>query len=105
LGSHRQRTSEDLLVHPLKERTVELHQFLTGDVGKHRAPLPFNHQVPHGRYGRLTTALIGNLSVIRDKVKLPAAVTEATLLDFMAAHGELSLLGYRRARLYRAREM
>jgi hypothetical protein len=105
LGSRRERTSEDFLVYPLKERAIKLHQFLAGDVGEHGAPLPFDHQIPHGRHSSLATALIGNLSVIRDKVKLPAAVTEATLLDFMAAHGELSLLGYRRARLCRAREM
>jgi hypothetical protein len=78
----------------LKQRTVELQQFLAWDVGEHGSPFAFDHQVPHRRHRRLATTLVGKLRIIRDKVKLSAAVTEATLLNFMAAHGELSLMGY-----------
>jgi hypothetical protein len=90
LGPYRNRASEDLLVNPLQERKIELHQFLTGDVGKDRPALPFIHQVPHCRDSGLAATLVGNLGVIGDEVKLTASVTEATLLDFVAAHEELA---------------
>jgi hypothetical protein len=82
----RQRASEDLLVNPLKERNIELHQFLARNVGENWAALAFIHQVPHCRDGGLATTLIGDLGVIGDEVKLSASVTEAALLDFMVTH-------------------
>jgi hypothetical protein len=74
-------------------------------MGKDGAALPLDHQIPHGRDGRLAPALVGNLSIVRDEVELSATMAEATLLDFMAAHEGLSLLGFRCARLGRVREM
>jgi hypothetical protein len=90
LGPHRNRASEDLLVDPLQERNIELHQFLPGYVGEDRPALAFIHQVPHCRDSGLAATLVCNLSVIGNEVKLTASVTEATLLDFVAAHEELA---------------
>jgi hypothetical protein len=90
LGSHRDRASEDLLVDPLQERNIELHQFLPRYVGEDRPAFAFIHQVPHSRDSGLAATLVGDLGIIGDEVKLTASMTEATLLDFVAAHGELS---------------
>jgi hypothetical protein len=86
----RERAPKDLLVHPAQERAVELDRLLTRDVGQDRPALPFVHQVPHGRDRRLATAFVGHLGLIGDEVKLTPSMTEATLLDFMATHGELA---------------
>jgi hypothetical protein len=54
-------------------------------VGEHRTTLPFDHQIPHWGYCRLAPPLVGDLSIVRNEVKLTAAVVKASLLDFMAA--------------------
>jgi hypothetical protein len=55
-------------------------------VGEDRPALAFIHQVPHCRDSGLAATVVGDLGVIGDEVKLPASVTEATLLDFVTAH-------------------
>jgi hypothetical protein len=90
LGPDRKRASEDLVVDPLQECKIELRQFLPRYVGQDRPSLTFVHQVPHCRDRGLAATLVGNLGVIGDEVKLTASVTEATLLDFVAAHEELA---------------
>ena len=64
-------------------------------MGEDWPPLPLYHDIPHGRDRRLAAAFVGNLSIIRDEVKLTASVAQATLLDFMAAHGVLTEMGAR----------
>jgi len=82
--------SEDLLVYPPKQRVVELHQLLPWDVRQHGPALAFIHQIPHGRYRFDAAALVGYLGVVRYKVKFPATMTEAALLDFMGGHRRLA---------------
>ena len=84
--------SEDLLVDPAQEGIVELDELLPRDVGKHRTALPFVHQVPHRRNCLLAATLVGNLGIVGNEVKLAATMTQAPLLDFMAAHKKARLV-------------
>jgi len=87
---HRGLGSEDLLVYPPKQRVVELHELLPRDVGQYRPALALIHQIPHGGYRFDAAALVGYLGVVGYKVKFPATMTEAALLDFMSAHRRLA---------------
>jgi hypothetical protein len=82
--------AEHLLVHPLEQRAVQLDQFLAWHVRQHRAPLAFNHQIPHRGNGGLAPALVGYLGVIGDEMKFAAPMVETALFDFMAAHEVLA---------------
>src|SRR5919112_3651722 len=68
--------AEHLFVHPPEECAVQLDQFLAWYVRQHRAPLAFDHQIPHRGNGGLAPALVGDLSVIGNKVKFAAPMVE-----------------------------
>jgi hypothetical protein len=82
--------AEDLLVHPPEKCAVQLDQFLAWYVRQHRAPLAFDHQIPHGWDSGLAPSLVSYLGVVGNKVKFAAPMVETALFDLMAAHEVLA---------------
>jgi hypothetical protein len=91
LALHQDRPdAEHLFIHPADESVVELHELLTRHVGQHGSPFALIHQIPHRRYRGNTPALVGQLGIVGNEVKLPTPMTQTALLHFMAAHRRLA---------------
>src|SRR4051812_6778808 len=81
----------DLRIDPLEEGSVELLDRHAGDLLHHGPTLPLVHEVPHRRHRGLAAALIGGMGVVRYEMEFATAMDQAALLEFVTAHGGLSL--------------
>jgi hypothetical protein len=55
-------------------------------------PFALDHQIPHRRNRLHAASFVRDLRVVRHEMELSSAVTEAALLDLMAAHKKTHLV-------------
>jgi hypothetical protein len=72
---------------PVPQGSVELQQGLVGIAGEDRAAASIDHEIPHGRVGRLGAPVVGRSALVRGEVKAATLNRQVVLLGLESGHG------------------